>query len=575
MPGPRIEVERSLLEIQRRNPALLDPSRVQLALQGLRQQPGQEAVRIAVLGLRHDAAGRDAARRVLKGLLADPLSPEQGWERELDEHDASVPLVVRVGAGAGAGARLQVSRGQDQPRELHVSSAEWDGLNLELLWMDVPVPAVALEVLVPTVETQTADGRSTSTAAPVHRAIVVAGGLKGAVGVAALALEPSDAVMAAVNLEGASNGSLGADFAVIDTGLAEEGIRLFREGPEHAMEYERCWSASNLATLGAWLKAGSKAGKDDETKPAVRDLVASLLRGAGSEIEAESTRKRASRNDAARGAPPEVRALNACLGQWAQQAHAELQGQLDLAFTGARWRKLGWWKLFWRVDDVAMITNELLSQRFLPTAEQELVYLTGRIAQLQGRAGRFLQPSRTVREPGAEEEGQGQGQGQDRGSGSGEELVYTPTTARPALPKWPGHVAFTRRYLQNETVPALQSLAQRLVVESLATSSLTGALAGLLYVSSFSSSVFEAGAVAALGVVYSLGRMQKKWDAAREFWEGEVREEGRKAVRAAEESVAEVLDGGKSAEMTARRLEELDKERALVEKAQDALARMR
>ena len=46
--------------------------------------------------------------------------------------------------------------------------------------------------------------------------------------------------------------------------------------------------------------------------------------------------------------------------------------------------------------------------------------------------------------------------------------------------------------------------------------------------------LYEAGAVAAFGLVWSLRRMQKKWETARKFWEGEVREEGRKAVRAVE-----------------------------------------
>ena len=46
-----------------------------------------------------------------------------------------------------------------------------------------------------------------------------------------------------------------------------------------------------------------------------------------------------------------------------------------------------------------------------------------------------------------------------------------------------------------------------------------------------STGLYEAGAFAALGIIWSLRRMQKKWEAARSFWENEVREEGKKAVR--------------------------------------------
>jgi hypothetical protein len=67
------------------------------------------------------------------------------------------------------------------------------------------------------------------------------------------------------------------------------------------------------------------------------------------------------------------------------------------------------------------------------------------------------------------------------------------------------------------------------------------ALASLMYVSTLSTSVYEAGAVAALGIVWSLKRMQGKWETARKYWEGEVREEGRKAVRGVEGVVGDVL----------------------------------
>lgn len=552
---------------------MVNLSRLQLAIQGLRQTPGQEAIRVAILGIANSSEGRDVARKVLKALVVDPLVDEQEWEKRLDEHDTSRPLMIRVGPSHGNVTRLELSK--DLPDVLEVSSAELNGLNLELLLMDVEVPVngsgvatvQALEeaVLVPTVDVASADNHTTPLTAPVHQALLVADGLTGAVGISGLPiLDSSDAITAAVNLKGFTKEQLGANFTVIDTSLAEEAIRLFRRGPQNAMEYEHRWSASNLGVLAAWLKAGLKAADDEATKPALRKLIASVLQGAASAIDAESTSKTLSRELSASMSSPQARAMNESLSKWAQNAHAELQEQLDLAFSGRRWRKLGWWKLFWRVDDVAMLTNEILSQRFLPTSEQELVYLAGRIAQLQGEAGQYSQPT-SSREAASEQ----------IPTDSGKNTPIIPTAPRSRLPKWPGHIAFTRRYIQNETVPALQSLAQQLVVQSLATSSLTSCLAALLYVSSFSSTVFEAGAVAALGIVYSLGRMQKKWETAREFWEGEVREEGRKAVRAAEESAAEVLDGVKQDTLSAQRIKELEHASELVAKAEDALARLK
>ncbi|KAK4067012.1 uncharacterized protein Triagg1_8012 [Trichoderma aggressivum f. europaeum] len=570
----RSELEKTLIELQRKIPELLNILRLQLALQGLRQAPGREAIRVAILGITNGSEGKDAARKVLKALIVDPLVDEQEWEKRLDEHDTSKPLIIRVGPSQGQTTRLESSK-RNLPDVLEVSSAELNGLNLELLLVDAAVPVngsglatvQSLEeaVLVPAIDLDYADEHATPMIAPVHQTLLVADGLTGAVAISGLPiLDCADTITAAVNLRGFSKEQLGANFTVIDTSLAEEAIKLFRQGPQNAMSYEQRWSASNLGLLVAWLKAGLKAADDEATKPAVRKLIASVLQSALSAIETESTSRKLSRELSHSMISPEMRVMNEGLSKWAQSAHAELQEQLDLAFSGRRWRKLGWWKLFWRVDDVAMLTNEILSQRFLPTSEQELVYLAGRIAQLQGGAGQYSQPT-SSREALPE--------GPSVASAKNEQVI--PVVPRSHLPKWPGHIAFTRRYIQNETVPALQSLAQQLVVQSLATSSVTSCLAALLYVSSFSSTIFEAGAVAALGVVYSLGRMQKKWETAREFWEGEVREEGRKAIRAAEESAGEVLDGVQQDKLSAQRIKELEQASELVAKAEDALARLK
>ena len=84
-----------------------------------------------------------------------------------------------------------------------------------------------------------------------------------------------------------------------------------------------------------------------------------------------------------------------------------------------------------------------------------------------------------------------------------------------------------------------------------------------MYFSSITTTLYEAGGVAALGIVWSLRRMQGKWETARKFWEGEVREEGRKCVRAVEGVVGDVLKEKKPAVV----------QDAAIEKARDAIAR--
>ncbi|RSL64136.1 hypothetical protein CEP53_004197 [Fusarium sp. AF-6] len=579
--NPRAELEQHLLDMQKLGPLLVNPSRMQLALQGLRQAPGQEVVRVAILGLGPGSNAGETAKNVLRLLVTDPLKDEQEWERQLKDHDPKKPLIVRIRPTTEEQGILSVSK-TNLLSEINVSSADWNNLNLELLFMETIIPypegdnyvariKIVEDVLVPTVDIASAENRSTPVTTPVHRALLVGDGMKGAVNATRLPfLEEEEAVMRAVNLKGIDRTQFEAPFETIDLTSADKGMTLFRQSTRNAMEYERLWTSSNFPALVTWLKSGVTAS-EDTTKPAVRRLIQSILESVWARCKEENHNQikdihiKAYQKKKLALSPN----LNEGLSVWAQKAHTELQDELDLAFTGERWRKLGWWQLFWRVDDVAMLTNEMLSQRFLPTAEQELVYLTGQIAEAAKNTQQYPQP------PSVQDTPKTEPQLKHLGSGGLEPLV--PVTTRPALPKWPGHIAFTRKYLQNETIPALQALAQKLVMQSLGTSGLTTSLAALLYVSSFSSTIYEAGAVAALGFMWSMSRLQKKWDAARTFWEGEVREEGRKAVRAAEESVADVLNGKEKSMRTDddETNKVLNEVRHLVTKASDALDRMK
>lgn len=555
----RAELEQALVQLQSQSPRLFNLSRLQLALQGLRQAPGEEAVRVAIVGLANGTSSGQTAKRLLRAILSDPLQDQQAWEQQLDSYDLTKPLVVKISAGPHLDeANIDVAGKEDPIQRLHISSPDYNALGLEFLLLDVEASTLATDkpsikhledaALVPSVATRSADGRISQTPAPVHQALIVADGLMGAVGLASLPVsESGGAITAAVDMKGLAGDELDAPFNIIDVAQAEDGIRLFRDGPENAMQYERLWFASKVPALTNWLKAGLKS-EQAATKPAVKQLLASLLDNAQSAIQVQESIIVA-KTLASKTPLDDATGLHRALAEWARQAHSELQDELDLAFTGRRWRKLGWWKLFWRVDDVGMLTSDILSQRFLPTAERELVYLAGRIAELRGSLPAYPQPV--------------------------SELPDSPAVgpAKTALPKWPGHISFTRRYLQEETVPALQALAQRLLVQSLGTSGVATTLAGLLYVSSFTSGFYEAGAVAALGIVYSLGRMQKKWETARRFWEGDVREEGRKAVRAVEESVSKGLTAQDS--LSPEQTEQLQQTKELVSKAEELLARLK
>jgi hypothetical protein len=555
--SPRIELEETLQQLKKHATNYVNLSRVQLALQGLRQDPGEEAIRIAILGLSSNGGSTsNTAKEVVRTLLADPLVEQQQWERELAGHDIREPLVIRIRQPTAQEPGALTITKTNLLHEVDVSSPILNNYNLELLVMgDYPLSSSkatrsskGLEgaCLVPTVDIPSNTGRFTPVTTPVHKTLVVGDGITGAASLVALPpLTSKESVLPVVNLPNYNAPDTTSDAPrFVDVDTASQAIELFRANLGNAMEYERLWFQSNVPVILDWLKSGVHT-EDGSTKPAVRQLIRSILKNATTAIQADEARGKFSASNTPGIISPSHSALHDALGKWAQQGHSELQEQLDIAFSGRRWIKLGWWKLFWRVDDVSMLTSDIINQSFLSNAERELIYLTGRIdeSKIASSDGPLAYPQ--------------------------------PVPVSEPKPKWPIHIEHTREYIQRDTIPALQALAQKLLLQATSTSALTTSLAALLYVSSFASTLYEAGAVAALGIVWSLRRMQKKWETARGFWEGEVREEGRKALRSVELSVSEVLHGTSGTTPDKTKAEELKKAKELVTRAEDTLSRLK
>lgn len=587
---PRKELQEALQALEKHAANYVNLSRVQLALSALREEAGGETVRVAILGVANTYDRKTpTAKELLRLLLADPLSPEQEWERELAAHDSSTPLIVRIGADA-TGKLQAIEEGNltyakgGLLKEMNVSSPGLNGHKLEILLMESKPLAHASKgtfegfeeaTLVPTVEIpMSSTGRYTPVTTPLHKALLVADGL---VGAASLINIPSthgkhgETIAAAVQLPGyAEDDQVHLPFQSININLGRQGLDALRQSLDRSSEYQTLWHKSQIHRGKEWLKAGAMSTDDGTTKVAVRNLITSVLRNTLHAINEEEER-RLSSAFSARTDSPAVASLNGALAEWSEKAHAELQAELDRAFDSRRWSKLNWWKLFWRVDDVGALSSEMLSQRFLPRAERNVIYLAGQVegSGLFGPGnGRNVYSMPTLLSA------------QGRKTQTEEPIAVPPVSPKPApATKWPTHITFTRNYLQSETVPALQALAQKLVLQSASFTTLTSGLGALMYLSSFGLS--ESGAVVAFGLVWSLRGVQKKWEAAREYWQSEVREEGRKAVRAVEISVADALDkavkkGDRIDDAAVRgEIETLKTARELVHKAEEALERMK
>lgn len=516
------------------------------------------------------------AKLLLRLLLADPLQAEQEWEQQLTSADAAQPLILHVGSEQEEQQHphLTFSKRRDELLpEINVSSPALNGNNLELLLMETNPfdtgDATDEAVLVPTIDIPSNTGRYTPISTPVHRALVVGDGILGAASLVSSPLLQEDGMIsAAVNFPNHDNPAEDPTpypFTVVSLPTASNALSLFRASVSNAGAYERLWSESNLPSLTRWLRTGVLSTSPGTTKTPVRALITSILRNTSAAVQAEEARL-LSAALSSKLSPAAIATLDRALSDWARSAHAELQSELDLAFRGARWRRLGWWKLFWRVDDVGMLASDMLAQRFLPEAERGIVYLAGRVREA-GLVDEHDDTAPTYPGPLVVSA---------NAENADENLADGPT---PELQgKWPTQIPYARAYLLERTVPALQALAQRLVAQSLGTSAAMSSLAALTYVSQvWGAGAYEAGAVAALGVVWSLRRLQRRWEAARGYWEGEVREEGRRAVRATEASVGEVFERAKRREEEGGKevLEEVRRVRGLVEKAEDALRKLK
>ena len=389
-------------------------------------------------------------------------------------------------------------------------------------------------------------GQSSLVEYPVHKTLVVGEGLDGAMNygrfIADGTADAKEMVKAAIELplstkEPDTHSHSTCSPLNIEAGAA--ALAVFRKSIANSTAYEHGWFKSGLPALSEWLVQGTSPA--ETPKPALKKLVESVIDETERKITvADATQ----RNHLAAAVPPSVmtESILGHLESWAEKSHTELRDELDEAFNAHNWHKLAWWKLLWRADDVGMITSEILERRWLVTAEKNCIYLAGRMDQ----AG-FPDDVQKLSIPSAEEiAAVSQNIPPSTASEQPEQVTKKAamdlsTIVRNPGP-WPSQIPSNRTLLSLTTIPHLQSLSQRLVLTALSTTATSSVLSAFLYLSFPTFSVFEAGAIAALGFTYSLRRLQKLWEKARENWQVEVREEGRKTLKVTEDTVRLIVE---------------------------------
>ncbi|KEF54624.1 uncharacterized protein A1O9_09066 [Exophiala aquamarina CBS 119918] len=581
----------ALKDVRTKAPGQVNLSRLQLALQGLESET--PTTRVAVLGLNV----QNTARRLVRLLLADPLRDEERWEKDFlkSTDDASQGLLIRFGHPSNP----NLPRARTTIPVLRVPSNVLERNNIEIMVASIPslrngdlqgmATITSDAFLSPSIGTPTAaNGRQTMISQPVHSSLLVTQGLDEMVLAAELLAstnfvtkEDRDLVRLIVNLENIKQQAPGT-VLIVDATQAEEGLAAIRRSVAEARSYEHKWVGSGLPELSNWLTLSSASQSNESIPRPLRNLISSIISHATRNLSSEAMLE--ARSSQARSLSPATQAqLETSIEEFSRNAHQELQSGLASAWSSRNWRKLAWYKLFWRVDDVGLIITDLVTNAWLPRTERAVYELSGRLSQAgvspidisaappsQGRIATSTEPTSVL-----------QAQSSLATDPAVEPVIVNTTgTAELRLSPTPqpsplsSSISHTRAQQIERAILGLTSTAQQIVLKTLSLSGISAGLSALTYLSLTSGSMYEAGTVVALGTAYALWRMQGDWHTATKALEEDLLDEGRTVIQRIVGGMHRLVENGSrvgedSVEVQTR----LEAEQA-VAKARDELSKL-
>lgn len=516
------------------------------------------ALRVGILAL--DDAAETSARLLARTLLSDALGEPGSWEERITS--STRPAILRYsddGATGSKGAEISApSRFLQQKR-------------LEILVM-----RVGGEILSPALETGVTAGYSALLRYPLHRAVVVGKGVEGAVKMGESRIgEQHELVGRIIDIESRSNTDTvstshsapesphaGENILPVDVNAAYNALEAFRRDPSTGPTFNTAWQASNISTAIDFLAPNPRT--------AIKSHIAHLLASTEAAIDSEhTTTLLAARTATIADAKRDT--FQSEISAWSASAHGDLQSSITRIETSAIWRRTHWARLLWAVDDVGLAGDDAL-RLWLGGAEAHLAYLTGSI-----HAAGFQDPStRTTPAKSHSHTHSDEMTGADK-------LLAQDLAARRAsaadnaqiwrIRPWSSAIDLSRREMSASLVPALQRRAQVLLAQTLTTIGATSAL-GMWWYVAFHGGMYEAGAIAALGLVVALGRVQRAWTSERIGFLDRIMDAGRVVLRQIEgELRTEVREKGRRG-LEPEDVKMWDEARAAVRRCRDELEKM-
>jgi len=568
IPTKNRDLHQALNELGRKATGQVSLSRLRLAIQGLESE--RPTVRIALLGLNASSI----ACRLTRLLLADSSRPQQAWETKLLAEDGGQRQGLVVRFGHPPNEALQPPRSalpvlyipapmlQNQAIEILISSIEARDTTANSV-ADIPSDVF----LSPTIGTPaSAGGRQSLISQPVHCTFIVAHGVHELVTAAKLLARtkfPSDTekrlVDIILNLDGKVETSPSKSM-IVDVAKAEEGLQAVRDDLARAAAYGSAWRESGMPALSKAI-ATSSTGSNESLSPLLRNLIASLLETTAANIASQA--KEAEVITRSKAMTPETRlSLEKAISTFLQQGHAELQGGLAAAWSSRNWRKLAFWKLFWRVDDVPLIFSDLITTAWLPRTERAVYELTGRLKQAgvslplyaaSNASSTRQSPVVPIQANVSELTPAKVNEHVLVASATSTESISRPLLLPPPRPSIPNQATTTpqpnpslattistsRTTIISSLTSNLTASAQQTVLRALTTTALSFTLSALSFLHSSSSSfpnssIYDSAAIAAFGTAWALRRMQRDWERQCSGLERGLMEEGRSVLKQTE-----------------------------------------
>ena len=465
---------------------------------------------------------------------------------------------------------------------LYQNEVEYLVLNFTPGAQDLPSDDKADNLLAPIVEIpNSTSGRVSMIRHPVHKALLYTEGARGLLTVATAVRTGRDGPISRAICTAITNNWDKKEFDttpnIISMQLptAEAAVAALRQSIENSTRYEQLWLDSRISHVTKWLEDGVHPGSQT-IKPALENLIELVLQNVEQRLASEESDEFVNRQAHDMSSDTRQNLLKT-VTLWAESSHTDLQYSLEAAFRGKYWTGLAWWKLPWHIDDVEMFLTHLVRNSWLVEPEKWMIYLGGRMNQagihvlalnstaeeLGSQLLQFEPPPVPKRDPMPE-------------STEDSQAVPSTTDAMPQqISQWTQTISLARALITHTHFAPLQATGQRLLWQAYSLTALTSTLASLIYVSISSTSFYEAGAVAALGLVYGARRLQTRWERERTRLKWVLRQAGRSQIKRFEEEARKAIENGKENRIQSFGAQDREEARKAVEKARRALLELK